>query len=112
MCYGRLDEFRAVASLRGLDAVSAFNSPLVAVRRISTGNALPPWRRTTVHELYERVGKAVWCARGEQDRVVRLGRSGRHQHLQLDAGRRQRAVPERLAVYDVTSTAARCRSTR
>jgi len=53
MCYGRLDEFQGGGELRGLDAVSAFNNPLVAVRRISQGHALPPWHRTTVHELYE-----------------------------------------------------------
>jgi hypothetical protein len=53
MCYGRLDEFQGGGELRGLDPSSAFNPPLVAVRRISQGNALPPFRRTTVHELYE-----------------------------------------------------------
>jgi predicted extracellular nuclease len=53
MCYGRLDEFQGGGELRGLDPVSAFNNPLVAVRRISQGNSLPPFRRTTVHELYE-----------------------------------------------------------
>ena len=53
MCYGRLDEFQGGGELRGLDPTSAFNNPLVAVRRISQGNALPPFRRTTVHELYE-----------------------------------------------------------
>src|SRR5262245_6588697 len=53
MCYGRLDEFQGGGELRGLDASSAFNPPLVAVRRISQGNPLPPFHRTTVHELYE-----------------------------------------------------------
>jgi hypothetical protein len=53
MCYGRLDEFQGGGELRGLDPSSAFNNPLVAVRRISQGHALPPFRRTTVHELYE-----------------------------------------------------------
>src|SRR5262245_13361737 len=53
MCYGRLDEFQGGGELRGLDPISAFNNPLVAVRRISQGNTLPPFRRTTVHELYE-----------------------------------------------------------
>jgi len=52
MCYGRLDEFQGGGELRGFGP-GAFDNPLVAVRRISQGNALPPWRRTTVHELYE-----------------------------------------------------------
>jgi hypothetical protein len=52
MCYGRLDEFQSGGELRGFDP-NAFNAPLVAVRRISQGNPLPPWRRTTVAELQE-----------------------------------------------------------
>src|SRR5436309_539599 len=53
VCYGRLDEFQGGGELRGLDPGSAFNNPLVAVRRVSQGNSLPPFFRTTVHTLYE-----------------------------------------------------------
>lgn len=53
MCYGRLDEFQGETELRGFNATSAFNPPLVAVRRISQGNALPPFHFATVNELQE-----------------------------------------------------------
>jgi hypothetical protein len=52
MAYGRLDEFEGETELRGF-ANSAFSDPLPAVRRISTGNPLPPFHRTTTNELNE-----------------------------------------------------------
>ena len=52
MSYGRMDEFGGETELRGFGA-TPFTAPLPAVRRISTGNPLPPFHRTTVNELQE-----------------------------------------------------------
>ncbi len=52
MTYGRLDEFAGETELRGF-ASSAFSAPLPGVRRISTGNPLPPFHLGTVNELQE-----------------------------------------------------------
>ena len=74
MCYGRLDEFQSGTELRGLDPSSAFNNPLVAVRRISTGNALPSFFRGTVNQLQELPTNAFaeqyeGCLVREKDRL-------------------------------------------
>lgn len=52
VAYGRIDEFGGETELRGFNT-SGFNDPLPVVRRISTGNPLPPFHRTTVSELQE-----------------------------------------------------------
>src|SRR6185503_16123152 len=49
---GRMDEFGGGGEIRGF-ANSAFNPPLPAVRRLSIGNALPPFKRGTVNLLNE-----------------------------------------------------------
>ena len=53
MCYGRLEEFQGGLELRSYSTGSAFNNPLPAVRRISTGNPLPKFFRGTVTQLQE-----------------------------------------------------------
>jgi hypothetical protein len=53
MVYGRLEEFQGGLELRSYSSGSAFNNPLPAVRRISTGNSLPPFFRGTAAQLNE-----------------------------------------------------------
>jgi hypothetical protein len=52
VAYGRMDEFQGSTELRGFNS-SAFNDPLPAVRRVSTGNALPKFKRGTVNFYQE-----------------------------------------------------------
>ena len=52
VAYGRMDEFQGETELRGF-ASSAFSPPNTAVRRISIGNALPPFKRGTVNYFQE-----------------------------------------------------------
>lgn len=52
MAYGRMDNFQGEVELRGF-ASSAFTAPLPAVRRISVGNALPPFQKNTVNYFRE-----------------------------------------------------------
>jgi hypothetical protein len=49
---GRMDDFQGETEIRGF-ASSAFNPPLPAVRRLSIGNALPPFKRGTVNYFQE-----------------------------------------------------------
>jgi hypothetical protein len=53
VCYGRLEEFQGGLEIRSYSTGSAFNAPLPAVRRISQGNALPPFFRGTTNQLQE-----------------------------------------------------------
>ena len=123
MCYGRLDEFQGGGELRGLDPVSAFNNPLVAVRRISRGtrfrrSAAP--RCTRLYELPTNLAAEQWegClvrVKRQDARRAQLARSGRHRHVQLDAGGRQHCCARTVRSARATassSMAARCRSTR
>jgi hypothetical protein len=48
-CYGRMDEFLGLTELRGFNASPFAGGPIV--RRISTGNPLPPFHVGTVNEL-------------------------------------------------------------
>lgn len=53
VCYGRLEEFQGGLELRSYSSGSAFNNPLPAVRRISTGNPLPKFFRGTANQIQE-----------------------------------------------------------
>lgn len=53
VCYGRLEEFQGGLEIRSYSTGSAFNAPLPAVRRISTGNPLPPFFRGTANQIQE-----------------------------------------------------------
>ncbi len=53
VCYGRLEEFQGGLEIRSYFSGSAFTGPLPAVRRISQGNALPPFFRGTATQIQE-----------------------------------------------------------
>lgn len=83
--YGRMDEFQGETEIRGF-ASSPFGAPLPAVRRISTGNPLPPFKRGSVNyfrELNTNPNAEQWegClvrafVAGGKMRVVRTSATG------------------------------------
>jgi hypothetical protein len=78
MVYGRLGEFAGGTELRGFSSGSPFNDPKPGMRRISTGNALPPFHVGTVAQLQwlnTNVSAEQW-----EGCLVRASRSGATTH--------------------------------
>lgn len=78
MVYGRLGEFAGGTELRGFSSGSPFNDPKPGMRRISTGNSLPPFHVGTVAQLQwlnTNTSAEQW-----EGMLVRASRSGATTH--------------------------------